>query len=332
MRCKAATLHEFLATQATEPELITVITSIANCGRDIAKLAATGGAELGLVVGNSTSPGKSDRDVQKKLDVISNEIFISKLSETGLVRTLASEELDEPLSLNGKRKGGFAVVFDPLDGSRNIEVSIPTGSIFGIFPCSSDEGGSPLADVLQPGNKLLAAGYLLYSSACILVLTTGSGTHGFTLTDDAGFVLTHHNMRCPDRGQIYSLNDARFDDWPLGLQEYVRAIRNGRGVSGKQYSSRYVCSLVADAHRTLIYGGWAANPREHLRLMFEASPIAFLTEQAGGKASDGKRRILDIEPKVLHQRLPFFLGSSLDIDELESYRDVQQLSGKKYEV
>jgi fructose-1,6-bisphosphatase I len=325
LMCHATTIRQFLTSKHTEPALIDLISSIEACGIEIAKLAAAGGADLGLIISETGDHG--ERDAQKKLDVVSNEIFIAKLKETGLVRTLASEELDDPVSLDAQ--GRYSVVFDPLDGSRNIEVSIPTGSIFGIYPCTS---GSPLDDVLQPGRDLVAAGYILYSSACLLVLTTGSGTHGFTLTPKGGFVLSHPDMNCPDRGQIYSLNDARFDDWPAGLQKYIAAIRNGKGISGKQYSSRYVCALVADAHRTLLLGGWAANPREHLRLVFEANPMAFLTEQARGKASDGKQRIMDLKPSKLHHRLPFFLGSKLDIDELESYADVQQLSEKKYTV
>eukprot|EP00798_Chlamydomonas_sp_ICE-L_P011630 gene11630-34339_t len=253
------------------------------------------------------------RDAPKKLDVVANDVMKEFLSSSGVVGVIASEEDDQPIVVacdeqtDEKR---YVVVFDPLDGSRNIEVSIPTGTIFGVY--EQIGGGDATSDVLQPGSQQVAAGYTLYSSACMMVISFGNGTHGFTLDPSIGeFVLTHPNMRVPERGQIYSLNDARYHDWPRGLQDYIDNIRQGKGENPKQYSSRYVCSLVADFHRTLIYGGWAANPRSHLRLVYEANPLAMLAEQ----------------PTQLHQRLPLFLGSALDIAELESYGDVQQDDG-----
>ena len=159
------------------------------------------------------------------------------------------------------------------------------------------------------------------------------GAHGFTLDTLVGeWALSHPAMRVPPRGQIYSVNDARYHDWPPGLRAYIDAVRQGLGQSGKQYSARYVCSLVADFHRTLLYGGVAMNPRQHLRLVYEANPLALLAEQAGGRGSDGKRRVLSIAPSRLHERLPLFLGSADDIAELESYGDVQQLVNPGYSV
>ncbi|KIZ06079.1 hypothetical protein MNEG_1872 [Monoraphidium neglectum] len=167
----------------------------------------------------------------------------------------------------------------------------------------------------------------------MLVLSTGNGTHGFTYDSLLGeWVLTHRSITIPKRGVIYSLNDARQFDWPDGLWRYIDAIRQGKGQHPKQYSARYICSLVADFHRTLLYGGWCANPRPHLRLVYEGNPLAMLSEQAGGRASDGVRRVLSIAPEALHQKLPLFLGSPDDIAELESYGDVQQGGGKKYDV
>lgn len=226
------------------------------------------------------------------------------------------------------------MVFDPLDGSRNIEASIPTGTIWGIYEVPPGTPPNSLrAAALQPGSSLVAAGYALYSSALMMVLTMGEGTHGFTLDPATGdFRLTHPHIRIPARGQIYSVNDARYHDWPSGLQRYIDAIRQGSGQSGKQYSARYICSLVGDLHRTLLYGGVAMNPRSHLRLVYEGAPLAFVTEQAGGRASDGKREIGDIVPDALHQRLPLFLGSPEDIEELVGYGDVQQLGSKTYAV
>jgi fructose-1,6-bisphosphatase I len=167
----------------------------------------------------------------------------------------------------------------------------------------------------------------------MLCISVGSGTHGFTLDRSTGeFVLTHPSIIIPSRGQIYSVNDARYFDWPEGLKKYIDTIRQGKGENPKKYSARYICSLVADFHRTLLYGGIAMNPRDHLRLVYEANPLSFLVEQAGGSGSDGKRRILEIQPAKLHQRLPLFLGSSADISELEGYGDIQQLVNPGYEV
>lgn len=256
-------------------------------------------------------------------------------------------------------------MFDPLDGSRNIDAGIPTGTIFGVYErpgagAGVGGGGSDLdAAALQPGTALVAAGYVLYSGATILALATnsGSGSTGSTGSDSTSsgsgsgisstssgvamfdldphlgeFVLTRPRVQVPRRGAIYSLNDARQFDWPAGLRRYVDDIRRGKGQNPRQYSARYVCSLVADFHRTLLYGGWCANPRPHLRLVYEGNPLALLCEAAGGRASDGKRRVLGIAPSRLHERLPLFLGSADDIAELESYGDVQQGGGKKYDV
>jgi len=276
-------------------------------------------------------------DAQKTLDVVANDIFKEALTGSGQVRAMASEE-EEGVVLTDAPAARYAVVFDPLDGSRNIDAAIPTGTIFGVYLCgpsvadSLDEADWGIEECLQPGDQQVAAGYALYSSATMLVLTLGSGTHGFTLDDATGeYLLTHPSIAIPRRGQIYSVNDARYFDWPPGLQAYIDAVRQGRGRSGKQYSARYICSLVADFHRTLLYGGVAMNPRSHLRLVYEANPLSMLAEQAGGKGSDGRRRILGLQPEALHQRLPLFLGSPDDIDELQSYGDVQQ-GAKTYEV
>eukprot|EP00195_Chlamydomonas_chlamydogama_P014589 CAMPEP_0202895650 /NCGR_PEP_ID=MMETSP1392-20130828/4793_1 /ASSEMBLY_ACC=CAM_ASM_000868 /TAXON_ID=225041 /ORGANISM="Chlamydomonas chlamydogama, Strain SAG 11-48b" /LENGTH=332 /DNA_ID=CAMNT_0049580717 /DNA_START=316 /DNA_END=1314 /DNA_ORIENTATION=- len=332
-------MTQFLAQSKAPPQMLLLMNAMQTATKIIAsKIARAGIDDLYGMVESSAGSSDSNRDAQKKLDVVANDVMKEVLSASGVVGVMASEEDDDPVevAVQGPGSGagaadlGYAVVFDPLDGSRNIEVSIPTGTIFGVY---NRTGSGAAADVLQPGSRQVAAGYSLYSSATMMVITLGSGAHGFTLDPSIGeFVLTHPNIRIPERGQIYSLNDARYHDWPKGLQTYVDNIRQGKGQFPKQYSSRYVCSLVADFHRTLIYGGWAANPRDHLRLVYEANPLSLLAEQAGGRGSDGKQRILDITPTRLHLRLPLFLGSPLDIAELESYGDVQQLSGKKYEL
>lgn len=328
------TLTSVVAEQA--PEQLLLFTTLQTAVKTIASAVARAGIEdlNGLYEAEAGAPGGEDRDKQKKLDVVANNIMNNLLLGSGVVAVTASEEDDAPV-LSGVAGARYVVVFDPLDGSRNIEVSIPTGTIFGVYqlPEGHSMSADGMAEALQPGSKLVAAGYGLYSSATMMVISVGKGTHGFTLDSGIGeFVLTHPDMQVPKRGQIYSLNDARYFDWPKGLQDYIDTIRQGKGQNPVKYSSRYVCSLVADLHRTLLYGGWAANPRSHLRLVYEGNPLAFVTEQAGGKASDGKRRVMDIAPEKLHQRLPLFMGSTDDIEELESYGDVQQTGQQKYDV
>lgn len=302
------------------------------------RIAALVASPFNSALANQTSfaAAASDRDAPKPLDLVSNEIILSSLRRSGKVAVMASEEDDSPLWINDE--GPFVVVTDPLDGSRNIDASIPTGTIFGIYSRLVEldhlpEEQKASVNSLQSGSRLVAAGYVLYSSATILCASFGSGTHAFTLDHSTGdFVLTHPNIKIPPRGQIYSVNDARYFDWPDGLRKYIDTVRQGKGKYPKKYSARYICSLVADFHRTLLYGGVAMNPRDHLRLVYEANPLSFLAEQAGGKGSDGRSRILSIQPVKLHQRLPLFLGSSEDIEELESYGDVQQKVNPGYEV
>jgi fructose-1,6-bisphosphatase I len=326
------------------PQLISAVESA--CRRIASRVQRAGLEGLYGYAGSSQQQNASG-DQQKKLDVVSDEIFAAALAESGLVRAYASEEADAPVVLapaSSSLKKTYAVVFDPLDGSRNVDVAIPTGTIFGIYesvasgPAYGEE--EALEDCLQQGSNLVASGYCLYSSSVVLALATATGgqqqqpTAAFfaldTLTGD--FLATHNPVLAPKRGQIYSLNDARFGDWPPGLQRYISDVRSGQGATKKQYSARYVCSLVADLHRTLLQGGWCGNPRSHLRLVYEGNPLAFLVEATGGKASDGKKRVLEIVPEKTHQRLPLFLGSTEDIDELESYGDVQQIGEKKYAV
>ncbi|KAL9260231.1 Fructose-1,6-bisphosphatase, chloroplastic-like protein [Drosera capensis] len=306
------------------------------CKRIASLVASPFGTRVGNVVGGGGKEIGEGRDVAKPLDIVANDIILSSLRNSGKVAVVASEEDDAPVWLQDD--GPFVVVVDPLDGSRNIDASIPTGTIFGVYNHLVEADKLPreekaLINSLQSGSRLVAAGYVLYSSATILCVSFGAGTHAFTLDQSTGeFVLTYPSIRIPPRGQIYSVNDARYFDWPEGLRNYIDTIRQGKGKYPKKYSARYICSLVADFHRTLLYGGVAMNPRDHLRLVYEANPLSFLAEQAGGKGSDGKSRILSIQPVKLHQRLPLFLGSPDDIDELESYGDVQQKVNPGYEV
>ncbi|XP_020582228.1 uncharacterized protein LOC110025886 isoform X2 [Phalaenopsis equestris] len=271
------------------------------CKRIAALVASPFSSEVGRrPVHGEVGLSSSGRDTPKPLDLVSNDIILSTLKSSGKVAVIASEEDDLPVWITDD--GPFVVVADPLDGSRNIDVSIPTGTIFGIYNRLEELDHLPIEEkaqlnALQSGNRLVAAGYALYSSATILCFSFGSGTHAFTLDRSTGdFVLTHPFMRIPPRGQIYSVNDARYFDWPNGLRQYIDTVRQGKGQFPKKYSARYICSLVADFHRTLIYGGIAMNPRDHLRLVYEANPLSFLVEHAGGRGSDGKTRILSIQP------------------------------------
>ena len=314
-----------------------------------------GKARSGEEKEGTTTSSSSERDAPKELDIVANEILKGELAGTGIVGLLASEEDEEVVEVDGEGGGGggqnplpFVAVFDPLDGSSNIAACIPTGTIFGVYRRRRGDGnggngggedGSKVGEVLRPGKDLLLAGYSLYSSATMLVLTLSggdeyAGTHGFTLDRENGneFVCTHPRIRVPQRGQFYSLNDARFDDWSPDLQRYITDVRSGKGRSQKQYAARYVCSLVADLHRTLLYGGWAGNPRSHLRRVYEAAPLAAVTAAAGGRATDGERSdVLEAVPESLHSRAPFFAGSSADIEELLGYGDVRQGGKKKYD-
>ncbi|KAJ1454935.1 fructose-1,6-bisphosphatase [Pelagophyceae sp. CCMP2097] len=271
---------------------------------------------------------------QKKLDVISNDVLKAALSYTGKLGIVASEEESFPVIVEEAYDSRYVAVFDPLDGSSNIDASIATGTIFGIFEQTEEclvndvAGGGELdaaaqrclLNTLQPGKSLVAAGYCMYSSSTIMVITVGDGVQGFTLDPRVGdFVLSHPDMRIPNRGSIYSVNEANSLGWDQELNDYIlQCKQNG-------YSSRYIGSMVGDVHRTILYGGLYAYPadKKHklgkIRLLYEAAPISFIVEQAGGKCSTGRAPIIGIVPTSVHQRTPVFLGSTDDIDDLEAH-------------
>ena len=312
-------LHSYLAAHCRNAQHAAAVSAVAASAVEIASLLARAPIDGNLGGIGETS---GDRDAQKPLDILSNEIMKTRLFGTGVVSWIATEEEDDPIASNIQVKSGLTVCFDPLDGSSNIDCASPTGTIFSIADAADTESFR-----LRRGDELSCAGYVLYSSSTELVLALGrdQGVCGFTLSRDSSeFVLARPNIKVPPRGQFYSLNDGRSSDWPTGLQRYIQDIKDGRGESGKRYSSRYVCSLVADVHRTLLYGGWAGNPRSHLRLLFEGAPLAFVLEAAGGAGTDGVSRLLSIQPSKVHHRLPVFLGSELDVRELQTYGDVQQ--------
>lgn len=264
---------------------------------------------------------------QKKLDIISNEVFKNVLRKTGQCAVLVTEEEEEPIIIEGPQRGDYCVVFDPLDGSSNIECGVSIGTIFGIYKVKPGSKGD-LGDVLRPGKEMVAAGYCMYGSMTYMMLTTGDGVAGFTLDTFLGeFVLTHPRVTLPPVGKIYSINEGNAANWDGPTTKYVeerKALANG----GKgAYSLRYVGSMVADVHRTLLYGGIfmypadKKNPNGKLRLLYEGFPMAMLVEQAGGKAIysiDGSTgAILDIVPTNIHGRAPIYLGSRDEVDRIE---------------
>lgn len=256
---------------------------------------------------------------QQKLDVFANEKLIQALDHTGKICGMASEEVDEVIQVPSKYpKGRYLVVFDPLDGSSNIDVNISIGTIFGIYRRLSDETENGCAnDFLQPGRDLVAAGYVIYGSSTMFVYTTGYGVNGFTLDPTVGeFILSHPDIKIPEEGNIYSVNEGNSYRWDIKIKEYVEFLKS---YDKRQYTLRYIGSLVSDFHRNLLKGGVflypadSKNPNGKLRLLYEANPLAFIIKQAGGLATDGKQDILDIVPESLHQKTPLIIGSKFEV-------------------
>jgi fructose-1,6-bisphosphatase I len=263
-------------------------------------------------------------ELQQKLDVFANETVRNAIQYTGRVCVMASEEDEEPIPVQvpeDRRAGKYVVLFDPLDGSTNIDVNVSIGTIFSIHRRSATKKGpGTLADCLQKGRAQVAAGYILYGSSTMLVYTTGRGVHGFTLDPTIGeFLLSHPDIRSPEVGKYYSVNESHWSKWAPGVQQVVAAFKNGDGGRVKAKNARYIGSLVADFHRNLmsggvfLYPGDQTSPDGKLRLLYEAAPLAFVIEQAGGGASDGRRSILDITPTALHERTPLIIGSKQDV-------------------
>lgn len=264
----------------------------------------------------------STGDQVKKLDVLSNNVFINALKYSTKIQVMVSEENEEPIILQD-HQGKYCIAFDPLDGSSNIDCNVSTGTIFAIYKKNSPTGS--VDDILQPGRKLKAAGYCMYGSSTQLVLTWGEGVHAFTLDPTIGtFVLAQENMKIPDQPKrIYSVNEGNYTRWDAPTRAFVEECKN----ANPPYSARYVGSMVSDVHRTLMYGGIFMYPGDSkskdgkLRLLYEANPMSFIVEQAGGKSTTGTMDVLDIVPKDIHERAPIFLGSARDVDRvIELYK------------
>ena len=330
MSQKNQTLGEFIienqaAFKYTSGELSRLINSI----RLAAKVVNHEVNKAGLVdiigaVGETNIQGED----QQKLDVYANQKFIQTLINRNIVCGIASEEEDSFISINSQdenHQNKYVVLIDPLDGSSNIDVNVSVGSIFSVYRRITPVGTPvQLEDFLQPGNQQVAAGYVIYGTSTMLVYTTGAGVNGFTLNPAIGtFYLSHPDMMYPKDGHIYSVNEGNYIHFPQGVKDYIKYCQMEEG--DRPYTSRYIGSLVSDFHRNMIKGGIYMYPKSSktsngkLRLLYECNPMAFLAEQAGGLASDGFHRILDIQPKELHERVPFFCGSKHMVEKLEEF-------------
>lgn len=313
--------QEKLFPEATG-ELSGVLYDLALSAKMIANKVRSAG--LADILG-ATSDENVQGEIQQKLDVIANEIIIKAVDHGGRLCAMASEEEPGIIAIPDAFKcGKYCLLFDPLDGSSNIDVNVPVGTIFSVVRKTTAGARGTMEDMLQPGKQQVAAGYVIYGSSTMLVYTTGQGAHGFTLDPSIGeFLLSHPNIRIPAKGRYLSVNNSYEQNW----DENVTALmRRYRGLDGERAAMnvRYVGSLVADFHRNLLGGGLFAypantkNPRGKLRLLYEANPLAFIVEQAGGAASNGKQRIMEINPTELHQRTPLFIGSKSDVELADS--------------
>lgn len=264
----------------------------------------------------------------KKLDIFSHEMMIHAMNHGGHLAVMASEEEEDIIHIPEKHHvGNYVLLFDPLDGSSNIDANVSIGTIFSIYKRITPYGEpGTMEDCLQPGYKQVAAGYIVYGSSTIMVYTAGDGVHGFTLDPAFGeFLLSHENIQIPKTAAIYSLNEGNYKYWHKGLKKYIKYVQDADDRRGKPYASRYIGSMVADIHRNLLYGGIfiypadKRSPNGKLRLCYECNPMAFIVEQAGGRAIDGKQRILDIKPESLHQRVPIYIGSENAVNMVEKF-------------
>ena len=290
---------------------------------------AIGKGSLGGVLGEAGSDNVQG-EAQKKLDVLSNEIFLEANEWGGHLAGMASEEMELPHAIpNRYPQGEYLLLFDPLDGSSNIDINVSVGTIFSVLKCPDGSDPTQEAAFLQPGTKQVAAGYAVYGPTTLLVLTVGDGVACFTLDREQGsFVLSQEGMRIPEDTKEFAINMSNMRHWEAPVRRYVEEMLAGKeGVRGKDFNMRWVASMVADVHRIMTRGGIFMYPMDSkvkdkggkLRLMYEANPMAFLVEQAGGAATTGRQRILDIQPAHLHQRVPVILGSKAEVERVTGY-------------
>ncbi len=319
------TISRFLIEQERNyPEATGAFTNILYDIALAAKIISREVNKAGLVdiLGRTGDENVHGEQVQK-LDLFANDVLYRALDHTGHIAVLASEESEDPIPIPERFPAGdYVVLFDPLDGSSNIDVNVSIGTIFSIHRKISKGERGTLEDCLQPGSRQLAAGYVVYGSSTMLVYTTGAGVHGFTLDPSIGeFLLSHPDLRIPEPpAKTYSINEAYYDRWSPGQQRLVSHMKREGG-----FGSRYIGSLVADIHRTLLQGGLfmypadSKSPRGKLRLLYEAAPMAMVVEQAGGRASDGRRPLMDVQPESLHERTPVYVGSAPFVEMAERF-------------
>lgn len=317
------TLTRFvLAEQRKVPSATGDLSQLLNSIQTAVKAVSSAVRKAGIanlygIAGNQNVQGEE----VKKLDVLSNELFINMLKSSFTTCLLVSEENTEAIEVETEKSGKYIICFDPLDGSSNIDCLVSVGSIFGIYRKLEGPSDSLAANALQPGRNLVAAGYALYGSATMIVLSIGRGVNGFTYDPAIGeFILTEKNIRIPTRGNIYSINEGHESNWDDAIKEYVHSKKYP--TEGKPYIARYVGSMVADVHRTIKYGGiflypaTKTHPSGKLRLLYECIPMAYIVKEAGGLASNGEISILDVLPEKIHQRSPIFLGSADDVTDV----------------
>ncbi len=333
--------EHLLKEQRENPEATGAFTHLLNELIVAAKVISREVNKAGLVdILGSTGEINIQEERVQKLDVFANRVIIERMQHIGQLCCMGSEEIADLIDIPPRYpKGNYILLFDPLDGSSNIDVNVSIGTIFGIYKKESDEKNIDflLSEVLQTGIKQVAAGYFIYGSSTIMVYTTGNEVHGFTLYPSVGeFLLSHENIRIPEKGKIYSVNEGNYQYWDEKTRALVDYFKATDRATDRPYSSRYVGSLVADFHRNLLKGGIFMYPADlkdpkkpsgKLRLMVEASPLAMVVRQAGGYASNGHGPILEIQPKELHQRTPLYIGSKQDVELAEGF-----ISGKRAEI
>jgi fructose-1,6-bisphosphatase I len=307
-----------------EPELARLLVHIGLVGKLVAQDLRRAGL-TGLL--GTTGDINVQGEVVKKMDEVANDTFVKLFERTGAVCALASEELEHPVIYEKRGpEGKYLLLVDPLDGSSNTDSNMPLGAIFSVLPYRRVGQAPTEQDFLQTGVKQVAAGYVLFGSSTLLVYTAGQGVHGFTLDPGIGeYLLSHKNLRIPDQGKVYAANEGNAHKWAAGMRRYCEYLKVPDKATGRPYSARYSGCLVADVHRLLVgggiycYPGETGNPEGKLRLLYEGNPLGWLVEQAGGRASTGTGRVLDVEPKTLHQRVPLLIGSRRDVDTAEAF-------------
>lgn len=325
--------HQIREDKQRHPEATGAFSSLLEHVGFAARLISREVNKAGLVdVLGLTGETNCQGEEVRKLDEFANDTLVEVLRHCRFLAGMASEEVEDFIPVaaeepnDDEASSRYVIVFDPLDGSSNIDANVSIGTIFSILKKTSSGPTAESQDFLQEGFRQLAAGYIIYGSSTMLVYTTGNGVHGFTLDPSVGeFILSHPVIRAPRRGKIFSVNVGNIQSFDPSLQRYLAYLTSDKNAQGKPYSSRYIGSLVADFHRNLLYGGIFLYPADakrgvgKLRLLYEANPLAFIAEQAGGRASNGQRDILTLKPSGLHERVPLLIGSADDVTEAESF-------------